>query len=309
MQFIYSGNMRNLPPLTELRAFEAAARHFSFKSAAAELGVTPTAISHQIKLLERHCGQPLFRRRPRPLALTWAGEQLFPVVRDGFETFADAFATVRAGARGVRLRITATNAFAARWLVPRLPRWREAHPRLKLDIVGTDAVLDLKGGEADVAVRYARRPPAEGSCVELVRDTFHVVGSPLLIGKASRQLSPGEIAHYPLIEAEWPPSDTQAPNWQRWEATARGQKNTALRLTSLVSLSFREELHAIEAAIAGQGLAICSDVLIGPELANGTLVRVSPITLSGYGFYLVHRTDHPKEASIKAFTAWAKSMA
>jgi LysR family transcriptional regulator, glycine cleavage system transcriptional activator len=124
--------MRKLPPLTELRAFEAAARHLSFKMAAAELSVTPTAISHQVKLLERHCGQPLFRRRPRPLVLTWAGQQLFPVVRDGFETFAEALTTVRAGASTGRLRITATNAFAARWLVPRLPNWRDAYPRLKL---------------------------------------------------------------------------------------------------------------------------------------------------------------------------------
>src|SRR6478735_2732961 len=105
--------MHNLPPLTELRAFEAAARHLSFKLAATELYVTPTAISHQIKLLERHCGRPLFRRRPRPLKLTAAGEQLFPVIRDGFETFADVLTTVRAGATSGRLRITATNAFAA----------------------------------------------------------------------------------------------------------------------------------------------------------------------------------------------------
>ena len=102
--------MRKLPPLTELRAFEAAARHLSFKVAAAELYVTPTAISHQIKLLERHCGRVLFRRRPRPLKLTTAGEQLFPVVRDGFEAFADALVAVRAGATSGRLRITATNA-------------------------------------------------------------------------------------------------------------------------------------------------------------------------------------------------------
>ena len=76
--------MRKLPPLAELRAFEAAARSLSFRLAAAELGVTPTAVSHQIRLLEAYCGQPLFRRQPRPVALTWAGQQLFPVVRDGF---------------------------------------------------------------------------------------------------------------------------------------------------------------------------------------------------------------------------------
>lgn len=301
--------MRNLPPLTELRAFEAAARHTSFKLAAAELGVTPTAISHQIKLLERHCGQPLFRRRPRPLALTWAGEQLFPVIRDGLESFGEVLSTVRAGSASGRLRITATNAFAARWLVPRLPRWREAHPGLKLDIVGTDAVLDLKAGEADIAIRYAVKPPVDGVATELCRDTFHVIASPKLIGTARRDLSPAELARLPLIEAEWPPSDPVAPNWQRWQRAARTRQKTVPDLAALASLSFREELHAIEAAVDGQGVAICSDVLIAPELASGALVPISRITLPGYGFYIVHRDSHPKLASIRAFAIWARAVA
>lgn len=300
--------MKRLPPLIELRAFEAAARHLSFKVAAAELGVTPTAISHQIKLLEQHCGQPLFRRRPRPLTLTWAGEQLFPVVRDGFESFADALTTVQGRATSGRLHVTATNAFAARWLVPRLPHWRQAHPSLRLDIVGTDAVLNLKTGEADVAIRYTRTPPSYGHSLELVRDTFHVVGSPSLVGTARKMLSPADLVRLPLIESEWPPTDAEAPNWQRWEDAARLHHELVSRLASLTALSFREELHVIEAVIAGQGLAICSDVLIEPELANGTLVRLSDITLPGYGFYIVHRPGHPKEASIRAFATWARAM-
>jgi len=301
--------MHNLPPLAELRAFEAAARHLSFKLAAAELGVTPTAISHQIKLLERHCGQPLFRRRPRPLALTWAGERLFPVVRDGFESFGEVLSTVRAGGAGGRLRITATNAFAARWLVPRLPQWRAAHPKLKLDIVGTDTVLDLKSGEVDIAIRYAVKPPSDGPYVELLRDTFRVVASPKLVGKAPRMLSPAGLARLPLIEAEWPPTNTHAPNWWRWQRAARARHKAAPDLAALASLSFREELHAIEAAIAGHGVAICSDVLIAPELASGALVPVSHVTLTGYGFYIVHRLGHPKAASIRAFIAWARAAA
>src|ERR1700755_591228 len=107
--------MRKLPPLAELRAFEAAPRCLSFKLAAAELGVTPTAVSHQIRLLEAYCGQALFRRQPRPIALTRTGEQLFPVLRDGFESFAKAISAVRASGSGTHLRVTATNAFAARW--------------------------------------------------------------------------------------------------------------------------------------------------------------------------------------------------
>ena len=104
MCFIYNWDMLKLPPLVELRAFEAAARHMSFKKAAAELCVTPTAISHQIRLLERYCGRSLFRRRPRPLALTEAGASLFPAVRDGLEAFATAITTVKRDGRKQPLR-------------------------------------------------------------------------------------------------------------------------------------------------------------------------------------------------------------
>jgi len=301
--------MHQLPPLTELRAFEAAARHLSFKKAAAELFVTPTAISHQIKLLERHCGRDLFRRRPRPLKLTAAGELLFPIIRDGFATFADGLAKVRADRTSGRLRITATNAFAARWLVPRLPKWREAHPRLKLDILGTDAVLDLADGEADIAIRYARRPPVGGHSVELTRDTFRVVGSPKLVGNRGKSLSPTQLASFPLIEIEWPSGDRDAPTWRRWQTSALRRFNRVPDLARLPNLAFREELHAIEAAISGQGIAICSDVLVASELANGALVQVSKITLPGYGFYLLHLPTHPRMASIKAFLKWALLMA
>src|SRR4051812_6385931 len=193
--------MRKLPPLTELRAFEAAARHLSFKHAAGELGVTPTAISHQIKLLEQHCGRPLFRRRPRPLALTSAGRQLFPVVRDGFGRFAETLSNIKSSHAGRHLRITATNAFAARWLLPRLQSWRAAHPRLKLDIVGTDAVLNLESDETDVAIRYALGPPADGNVVELMRDTFYVVASPKLVDTRATKMRLVDLARLPLIEA------------------------------------------------------------------------------------------------------------
>ena len=298
--------MRRLPPLTELRAFEAAARQLSFKRAAGELGVTPTAVSHQIKLLERYCGQALFRRRPRPLALTPAGQQLFPVVRDGLETFAETLASLRAGAASGRLRITSTNAFAARWLVPRLPSWRAAHPRLKLDIIGTDAVIDLESGEVDVAIRYTRKPP-DGLSIELVRDSFFVVASPRLIGNGKVPMRPDELANYPLIEIEWPATDDKSPSWRQWQKVAGRRSKSMPDLSSLPALTFREELHAIQAAIAGQGLAICSNVLILSEMASGALVPVSPVQLPGYGFYIVHRPSHPKLGSIKAFINWARS--
>lgn len=301
--------MRKLPPLAELRAFEAAARCLSFRLAAAELGVTPTAVSHQIRLLEAYCGQPLFRRRPRPVTLTWAGQQLFPIVRDGLESFTDALNSVRVGAAGGRLRVTTTNAFAARWLVPRLPQWQGANPRQKLDIVGTDAVLSLETGEVDISIRYARRAPTEGPSVELARDTFLVVANPKLVGRSRKPLTPVELGQFPLIDVGWPTSDTEAPTWRHWETAARKRHKHVPNLSGLVSLNFREELHAIEAAISGQGIAICSDLLVAPELASGALVKVASVTLPGYGFYILHRSRHPKLASIKTFVAWALAVA
>src|SRR5215207_9468154 len=146
--------MNRLPPLIELRAFEAAARHVSFKKAAAELGVSPTAISHQIRLLERYCGRALFRRRPRPLSLTDAGAILLPVIQDGLHAFSAAIATIRGEEYKQPLRVTTTNAFASRWLVPRLPTWRKAQPNIPLEVIGSDSVLDLNTGDADVAIRY-----------------------------------------------------------------------------------------------------------------------------------------------------------
>lgn len=300
--------MQKLPPLSQLRAFEAAARSLSFKQAAAELGVTPTAISHQIKLLEEFCGRPLFRRQPRPVALTPGGQQLFPVLRDGFSAFAEAIDGIRAEAAGGRLRVTATNAFAARWLLPRLPKWRAAHPRLKLNVLGTDTVLGLKNGEADVAIRYARKRPTEGPSVELARDRFVVVASPKLVGGSRKLLKPAELSSFPLIDSEWPASDTEAPTWRRWEMVARKYHKPVPNLSNAVSLDFREEQHAIDAAVSGQGVAICSNVIVAPELASGALVKVASVTLPGYGFYIVHRADHPKLNAIRAFVAWAMAV-
>jgi LysR family glycine cleavage system transcriptional activator len=175
--------MYQLPPLTELRAFEAAARQLSFKKAALELGLTPTAISHQIRLLEQYCGTGLFRRRPRPLSLTEAGARLFPVVRGGLETFSAVLGAIRRQGDRQPLRVTTTNAFASRWLVPRLPRWRKLRPDAPLDVIGTDNVIDLDAGDADLAIRYAtgRRAPNEDITEEFLSDSFWPVCSPQLL--------------------------------------------------------------------------------------------------------------------------------
>lgn len=300
--------MHKLPPLIELRAFEAAARHLSFKKAAAELGVTPTAISHQIGLLEQYCGRALFRRRPRPLSLTDAGAGLFPAIRGGLEGFAAAIAAVKRESGQQPLRVTTTNAFASRWLVPRLPAWRALHPDVPLEVIGTDTILDLQAGDGDVAIRYAtsRARPTDGIVDDLFSDTFWPVCSPGLLS-TGRLRRPVDLSNHVLIHCYWSPVDREPPTWPRWLAAAQRKWREVPEFKDMQHLSFREELHAVEAVIGGQGVGIFSDVLVAHELAAGRLVRAFKLSLSGYNFYVVSRPNHPRARAIRAFSEWLRS--
>jgi LysR family glycine cleavage system transcriptional activator len=301
--------MRKLPPLGALRAFEAAARHMSFKAAADELGVTPTAISHQIRQLEERCGHPLFRRRPRPLLLTAHGEQLFPVLRAGLDGFAAAIAGLAGATECARpLRVTTTNAFAHLWLVPRLALWRQAHPEVALEVIGTDAMVDLHAGEADVAIRYQRHPPTALAAHALFRDTFWPVCSPAVLSAAPVR-GAADLARHTLIHIHWQPWEPSPPTWQGWWEMVRALDSQTPPAVGSAGLSFREELHAIEAVIAGQGIAILSDVLVARELASGVLVKALDLPLPGFGFYFAHVPDHPRQAVIDSFHAWLRSVA
>jgi len=300
--------MKKLPPLIELRAFEAAARHLSFKEAATELGVTPTAISHQIRMLEQYCGIALFRRQPRPLSLTQSGARLFPVVRDGLDAFASTLAAIRRHGDRQPLRVTTTNAFASRWLVPRLPRWRKLRPDAPLDVIGTDSVVDLRADDADVAIRYARASPQDGISKRFLGDTFWPICSPHLFASAGQPKKPDDLRRHVLVHCYWSPSDLEAPTWQRWLAVARNKWSDVPDFKDMEHLSFREELHAIEAVIAGQGVGIFSNVLVAQELAAGTLVKAFDVSLPGYFFYVVRTPRHPREKTILAFEKWLQSV-
>jgi LysR family glycine cleavage system transcriptional activator len=301
--------MNRLPPLRQLQAFEAAARLLSFRRAAEELSVTPTAVSHQIRLLEAFCGQPLFHRQPRPLHLTQAGAQLLPVVRDAFLSISDELARLVPGSRIGHLRVTATSAFAARWLLPRLDSWRAEAPGSTLDLVGTDTVLNLRTGEVDVAIRYARHPPADGIAVELIRDSFHVVAAPSLLPAGAGLLEPRAILDLPRVEVGWPLTDHAAPTWRHWEAIARARGHPIPGPVLPPHLKFHEEHHGIEAIVAGQGLGLCSDVLVARELRDGRLRRVSDIVLPGYGFHFVYRAEHPRRRALEALLDWMRRQA
>jgi LysR family transcriptional regulator, glycine cleavage system transcriptional activator len=300
--------MRKLPPLRALHAFEAAARHHSFAAAATELGVTPTAISHQIRQLEEACGVKLFQRRPRPLLLTSAGARLYPALRNGFDALATAMALLAEEDAQTPLRVTSPNAFASKWLVPRLPKWREENPTVALEIIGTDAVLDVRAGATDVAIRYARKPPLDLMAHEVFRDTFVPVCSPRLLEQHGPIARAADLLRFPLIHYDWINSDPDAPTWRQWLAVARSIDPDFTPLEKAWDLSFSEELHAIDAVIGGQGVAICSDVVVSNELRSGQLVKAHPLALPGYGFFLVSMPHSPQAPVIEAFSTWMRAI-
>ncbi|VXD03614.1 LysR substrate-binding domain-containing protein [Sphingomonas sp. 8AM] len=253
---------RRLPPLNALRAFECAARRLSFRKAADELGVTPTAISHQVRLLEDILEQPLFVRHVRRVALTQAGRALFPVLRDGFDSFASAIAQLHPQRSRSRVILSATRLFTARRLVPALGDFAADHPGIDLHLHASDGVVDLEAGDADIAVRYGNGPFPGLTSEPLMPERVGVLASPML-GIAQ----PSDLFRVPLLHSDWTGPMT-APDWARWARLA-GISDlpvaTGARLT--------DDSYALQAAIAGHGAVVSSLVLAAPEIRSGLLTH------------------------------------
>lgn len=161
-----------------------------------------------------------------------------------------------------------------------------------------------------MAIRYAtgRREPKEDIADEFLSDSFWPVCSPQLLPPGGRLRSAADLEKHVLVHSNWSPSDIEPPTWQRWLAVARRKWRSLSDFKDMQHLTFREELHAIEAVIAGQGIGIFSNVLVASELASGTLVKASDLSLPGYRFYVIRRHGHPREKIIRAFSAWLRSV-
>ncbi len=293
------GSPRKLPPLAALRAFEAAARHGSFKQAACELAVTPTAISHQIRSLEAQIGLSLFERRVRKVSLTEAGAQLYPVLREGFDAVEAAIRRITRSASRAQVTISATSAFTAKWLVPRMAGFRDRHPGIDLHIHASDEPVDLADGAADLAIRYGRGPYPGLSTEILFTDRFAPVVNPRL-----GPVSLGSLESVPLIHFHWKRHHPLNPTWEAWFARA-GLPWTA----PPGQLRFSDEGHAIQAAVAGQGVALVSLALVADEIASGHLVQPFGPALDGHTYHLAMRPDRAAIPGVAAAAAWLRAEA
>ena len=300
--------MRRLPPLHSLRAFEAAARHLHFGKAAEELHLTPTAISHQVKLLESLIGAELFRRYPRPMRLTDEGAALFPVLRDSLDRIADAIDGLSRAAHARPLAVSVNLAFASRWLLPRLAKLKQ-ETGIDLAFESDDRPVDLHAQTVDFAIRYGAHAPREFVSYPLFQDRMIPVCAPAVLAKYGPVKRPSELARFPLVHFRWRMPRPDAPSWERWFVRAAEIDPEATTITASKTLQFNEEIHAIEAAIAGHGVTLASDVEVALDIAAGLLVMPIDFGLEGLTFRAIHLKSSRRAPEIKRFADWAAAKA
>ena len=285
---------RRLPPLNALRAFEAAARLLSFTKAAEELHVTQAAVSHQVKGLEEFLGIKLFRRMNRSLLLTDDGQAYLPPVNKSFDLLNRATRDLRNKDGSGRLTVSVMPSFAAAWLVPRLGRFRQLHPDIDLRIDPLPTLVDFTQGDVDIGIRYGRGKYPGLQSDRLFEEDIFPVCSPGLLDGEPPLIQPQDLAHHTLLH------DDGHGDWRTWLLAAGVDDINPERGTI-----FSDSSMLIDAAVAGQGVALARSVLAADELAAGRLVKPFNLHLSrDFAYYVVYPTATAEQSKIIAFRDW-----
>ena len=284
----------SLPPLTALRAFEAAARHESFRRAADELSITQSAISHQIANLERHFGKALFQRAGRHAELTAAGQAFFPFVHEAMEKI-DAGAKLLARPSPQELTVHIYVTMAARWMMPRLHRLQKACPDLMVRFNASQMDWEFDPQSADLGIICTLHPTRPGlEYIPLFEAGLIAVCSPKLPLPGGMK-DPADLIRHPLLDVY-----TADNNWAHWLVVAGVSRSNAA-----AAVRFDSYLLALEAAADGQGIALVPDFLAAPDLLAGRLVQPVPLSVSQpEKWYLVARKGKFEEPASARFRDW-----
>ena len=290
---------RRLPPLNALRAFEAAARHLSFTKAAQELHVTQAAISHQVKGLEDILGIQLFRRLNRRLVLTDAGQSYLPPLRDAFDAMDLATRRLHAREEAGALKITVLPSFASTWLLPRLAKFRAAHPEIDVLVTAADALVDFELDDFDMGIRYGRGLyPGLRVDILMNDEIFPVCAPGLLIGRHPLR-EPADLRHHTLLHDVLSGTEDD-PDWRIWLKKAGAEEVDPSR-----GPGFSHSNLMLSAAVAGEGVALSRRSLVADDMKAGRLVcPFGPVTPTSYVYSVVtpeHKAEVPKVA---AFRDW-----
>ncbi|HEY1396769.1 LysR substrate-binding domain-containing protein [Roseateles sp.] len=285
--------LEGLPSLKALRVFEVVARHLNFRLAAEELDVTQGAVAQQIRALEVELSIKLFERHPRGLTPTGAGAAYARRVRLALEEIAEATRLLRPGDRHVTISVAPT--IATKWLLPRLPRFAARHPDIDLRVLATERVSSFHSEGVDLSIRCGRPPFGPGVEARLLLENDLIaVGSPAMLAGA-QALTPKRLANGPLIH----------DGHDSWPAFLAQLGVTSSPAKSSKGIRFNQTGLAIDAAIAGQGLALTGRFFIESDLAAGRLVQVTPQVLHlGLDYYLVSPRRGRSEAPLEDVAAW-----
>ncbi|WP_260961769.1 LysR substrate-binding domain-containing protein [Pseudomonas citri] len=282
-------------PLTALRGFESAARLGSFKAAAQELNVSPAAISHQIKSLETFLGVQLFERSSQNVRLSAAGERLHPHVHRALLDLQHGLQMLSPTCAAQSLTVSTTPAFASLWLIPRLGDFHRLHPEIDIRLHSSNDVIDLRrDASIDLAIRALFAPDP------------HLFEQPLLdeyFGVYSRPDWQPPTAGSPieLIDVPWLSGANVAVDWPAWCVKA----GTLTWLDNARLRRYDEEQHALQAAIAGHGLVLASNVLVAEAVARGQLIDYRPeVRLEGARYTVVCVPGRERQVEIRAFSEW-----
>ncbi|MGI9168707.1 MAG: LysR substrate-binding domain-containing protein, partial [Caulobacteraceae bacterium] len=268
------------------------------------LSVTPGAVSQQIQNLEDYVGAALFRRTPRGLLLTDAAQTALPALREAFDRLAEAASLLTAAVDGRRLTLTTAPSFAAKWLVPRLGRFEEAHPQVDVWLSADMDVVDFGAGEIDLAIRYGAGLYPGLEATRLMTETVIPVMSPDLMA-ANPVNEPADLGRHVLLHDGSPNADDSCPDWLMWLA-ARGVKG----VDGNRGPRFNQSSLVIEAAAGGRGVALAKRTLAQDDLDAGRLVVPMPIaTTVDFAYYVVHPKAKGRLPQVKAFVSWITAQA
>ncbi|MNL20993.1 Glycine cleavage system transcriptional activator [compost metagenome] len=299
---------RLLPGTRALRTFEAAGRHLNFTRAAEEVGLTPAAVSHQIKEIEEQLGVVLFTRTSRSIRLTPAGAVWFEATADALDTLRRAAGRARRMARGAAtLRLSTSARFATNWLLPRLPQFRAANPGLELGFDISDALRDFDADDIDVAIRFGKGHDA-GTRSQRLFDTVIVpVCSPRLLASGPPLATPRDLFQHTLCYVDWKTDGMVWPNWPMWMAAAGIEGFDDSRC-----IGFADSSDVVR-AVTESGMVGLADLdMIGADLAQGRLVRLFDIGVpmaAGYAYHLVYPEGSARDPRILAFQDWLLGQA
>ncbi|WP_417227826.1 choline sulfate utilization transcriptional regulator [Amphritea sp.] len=288
-----------LPSAQSLLIFEAAARHKSFTGAAHELKSTQSAVSQQIKGLETRLGLTLFRRIYRGVALTEEGIQLYNAVQEGFQTIVTCLEKLQKTRLHQVINVATDFAFAAFWLLPRLPRFRELHPTIDVRIITSQGQYDFTGQNVDVAIVFDGPQPVQPYSFKLFNEEVFPICSPSFLQDNSPVASHKKLASMPLLKLK---SDADQ-QWLDWHSYF--QKRRSQIVPGEPVLTFNNYTLLIQAAIAGQGLGLGWGTLVDDLIARKVLVGLREFSLSSEsGYYVIEPKPNEQLNAKQHFLDW-----